>query len=269
VSGGSSGIGLALARRLRAAGWHLSLIARDRQRLIDAQGGLLALQPASAAQIGIHSADVADAEAVDGAVAAALASFGPPALLIASAGMVAAGRIDDLPPAAYRRSMDVNYFGTLHLVRAALPAMRRAGNGRIVLIASGAGLLGLYGYTAYAPTKFAVRGLGEALRSELAPDGIRVSVVYPPDTDTPQLREELRTRPEATSRVAGNARVRSADEVAAAALRGIARNRFVIAAGWEMSVLALLHSLIGAALHRFWFDPVIARSHRRDPHPLS
>jgi 3-dehydrosphinganine reductase len=162
--------------------------------------------------------------------------------------MVPPGRFDDLPLAAFRTAIEVNYFGTLHLVRAALPAMREAGGGRIVMIASGAALLGLYGFTAYAPSKFAVRGLAEALRGELAPDRIAVSIVYPPDTDTPMLHEERRLRPAITSRLAADARVLSADAVAIAIVDGIRRNHFVIAPGWEMAGLAVLHSLIGPIL---------------------
>ena len=89
-----------------------------------------------------------------------------------------------------------------------------------MLVASGAALLGLYGYTSYAPTKFAVRGLAEALRSELAPEGIAVSVVYPPDTDTPGYREELRHRSAITHRLARLRRAAPADAVAEAIWRG-------------------------------------------------
>lgn len=183
-------------------------------------------------------------------------------MLVASAGIVVPGIFDALPLEAFRRTMDVNYFGTLHLVRAALPTMRQEGSGRIVMIASGAALLGVYGYTSYAPSKFAVRGLAETLRSELAPDGIGVSIVYPPDTDTPQLQEELRLRPDITSRIAGNAKALSADAVADAILRGVARQRFIIAPGAAMAALALFHSLVGPLLHRFWFDPLVARAQR-------
>ena len=83
--------------------------------------------------------------------------------------------------------------------------MRAAGSGQLVLVASAAALIGLYGYSSYAPSKFAVRGLAEALRSELAPEGIGVSVVYPPDTDTPGYREELRHRSALSSRLAASA----------------------------------------------------------------
>lgn len=263
ISGGSSGIGLALARRLATAGWDLTLIARDATRLAAAEVELTALCRDPRQRVVGRSLDVADNSAVEDAVAAAIAALGPPSLVIASAGMVLPGRFDDLPLDAFRQTMAVNYFGTLHLVRAVLPAMRRQGGGRIVMVASGAALIAFYGYTAYAPSKFAVRGLAEALRSELAPDGIDVSIAYPPDTDTPMLREEITRRPAITSRLAGGARVLSADAVAAAILHGISRKRFAIAPGWEMAGLGLLHSLIGPLLHRWWFDPLIARAHRR------
>lgn len=263
ISGGSSGIGLALGRRLAEAGWDLTILARDADRLALARSELTARFANTRQRLFADAVDVADSERVEASVRAAVEALGPPSLLIASAGIVAPGLFSDLPLSAFRRTMEVNYFGTLHLVRAALPAMRQARGGRIVMIASGAALVGVYGYTSYAPSKFAVRGFAEALRSELAPDGIAVSVVYPPDTDTPQLREELRQRPETTSLIAGKAKVLSADAVADAILRGVKRNRFAIAPGWEMSALALLHSLVGPLLHRYWFDPLIARSHRR------
>jgi 3-dehydrosphinganine reductase len=256
ISGGSSGIGLALAGRLATQGWNLSLLARDAERLAGARDRL------GAARTQVFAVDVADYTDTAAATEAAIAAFGPPALVVTSAGIVEPGHFDALPLEAFRRTMEVNYFGTLHLVRAALPAMRRAGHGRIVLIASGAALIGLYGYTAYAPSKFAVRGLGEALRSELAPDGIGVSVVYPPDTDTPQLHAERRTRPEATSRIAAGAKLLSAEQVADAVLAGVRRGKATITPGLEMAALGRLHSLIGPLLHRFWFDPVIARVHR-------
>jgi 3-dehydrosphinganine reductase len=261
ISGGSSGIGLALARRLAIAGWDLTLLARDPDRLAAAHDALAGLG-GTTRRVHTESVDVADSAAVERAVAAAIATLGPPGLLVASAGIVVPGIFDALPLDAFRRTMDVNYFGTLHLVRAALPAMRREGSGRIVMIASGAALLGVYGYTSYAPSKFAVRGLAETLRSELAPDGIGVSIVYPPDTDTPQLREELRLRPDITSRIAGSAKALSADAVADAILRGVAHRRFIIAPGAAMTALALFHSLAGPLLHRFWFDPLVARAQR-------
>lgn len=262
ISGGSSGIGLALSRKLAGQNWRLSLLARDAAKLELARAELGSVAGNSD---GVHvaSVDVSDEPSTTLAVKNALDRFGPPDLVVTSAGIVIPGTFSELPATAFRSTMEINYFGTLNVIRAALPSMRERRTGRIVLVSSGAGLIGLYGYTAYAPTKFAVRGLAEALRAELRPDGIEVSIVYPPDTDTPQLREELTIRPEITSKIAGGARVHTAEEVADAILKGIDKRRFAIAPGWEMSALSRLHSLIGPLLNRYSFDPVIARELRR------
>jgi 3-dehydrosphinganine reductase len=189
ITGGSSGIGLALAARLAASGLDVTIIARKPEGLAAAKAAIAAKRRDSAQRVLTFAADVTDEAGVTAAIQSAIATLGPPHVLVTSAGMVIPGRFDEMPVAAFRSTMEANYFGTLYAIRAGLPAMRTNRGGQIVLISSGAGLLGIYGLTAYSPTKFAVRGLAEALRSELAPDGIGVSVVYPPDTDTPQLHE--------------------------------------------------------------------------------
>lgn len=251
ISGGSSGIGLALAHRLSRDGYDLTLLARDRARLDAAAAAV------SGTKVLALPVDVTDEAAVRAGVARSLESLGAPDLVIANAGIVLPGRFRELDAAAHRATMETNYFGVLNLVHAALPHMGKGS--RLVLVSSGAGLLGLYGYTSYAPSKFAVRGLAEALRAELRPDGIGVSVVYLPDVDTPQLAGEEAARPAATKAIAAGAKVLSADEAALAIQRGIRAGHFAITAGWEMGALTRLHSLLGPALNRFWFDPVVAR----------
>jgi 3-dehydrosphinganine reductase len=117
---------------------------------------------------------------------------------VTSAGIAVPHYFEDTPLAVHERSMAVNYFGTLHVVRAALPVMRQRRRGRILMVSSSAGLMGLFGYCSYNPSKFALRGLAEALRAELRADGVGVSVAYPPDTETPMLEEENKTKPEET-----------------------------------------------------------------------
>jgi 3-dehydrosphinganine reductase len=263
VSGGSSGIGLALSKILAGEGWNVTILARDLVRLGEASAILNAARKEMTQRVIASSVDVSDPAALTGAVEDAIAALGPPDLVVASAGIVIPETFAKLPPEAFRQTMEVNYFGTVDLVRACLPSMRANGKGRIVLVSSGAGLIGLYGYSAYAPSKFAVRGFGEALRSELAPEGISVSVVFPPDTDTPQLREELRVRPEITSKIAGGAKVKSADEIAHAILSGARSGRFTIAPGFEMTMLARFAGLLSPILNKFSFDPLIARMHKR------
>jgi 3-dehydrosphinganine reductase len=263
ISGGSSGIGLALARRLASAGWDISILARGAEQLAAAKLAIEASRRSDHQRVLSVIADVSDERAVELAVQSAIAALGAPDLLAASAGIVVPGTSIDLPSDTFRKITDVNYLGTVYLVRAALPHMLPRRSGHIVLVSSGAGLVGFYGYAAYAPTKFAVRGFGEVLRSELRPEGIRVSVVYPGDTDTPQLREEQRTRPLITAKIARAARVHSADEVAAAIMRGIDRKRFVIAIGVQMRLLARFHSLAAPLINRMLFDRIVARHRRR------
>lgn len=108
----------------------------------------------------------------------------------------------------------INYLGAVYCTKACLPSMRQLGSGRIVLVSSQAGQMGVYGYTSYCATKFALKGLAESLQMELARDNIYVTVAYPPDTNTPGLAEENRTKPIETQLINGTSDVLSAEEVA-------------------------------------------------------
>lgn len=259
ISGGSSGIGLALARRLARDGWSLSLLARRSDLLEQAAAELRGL---GASEVQCLPVDVADRGAARAAVERALNESGAPELVLTSAGVAHPDYFANLADEDFEQAMAVNYFGTLHVLRAVLPAMRARRSGQVVLVSSGAGLIGIFGYAAYAPSKFAVRGLAEVLRAELKGDGVGVSVVFPPDTDTPQLAAENRTKPPETRAIAGAAEVMSADAVAAAILTGVKRGRFVIAPGLAMAALARLHSLLAPLLNR-QFDRVAARAGRK------
>ena len=263
ISGGSSGIGLSLACQLASEGWNLSLLARDEPKLRTAQNQISALRRDRAQDVRIYVADVANEIATTTAMQQAVEALGIPDLLIANAGITHPGNFVDLSPDVFRRIMEVNYFGTLHMLKAALPAMCERRSGHVVLVSSGAGLIGIHGYTAYAPSKFAIRGLAESLRSELKQHDIGISVVYPPDTDTPQLAEENELKSLATRRISANARILSAEAVAKAIIKGFKRNRFAITPGWEMTALAVLHSLIGPILQRY-FDAIVAKAAKND-----
>lgn len=124
--------------------------------------------------------------------------------------------------------MRLNYFGSLNAVRAVLPQMLSRRSGKVVLVASAAGVCGFAGFTSYAPTKWALRGFGDCLRNELLGSGVTVHLAYPPDTDTPGFeRESLSKPPEchAASRAAGDA-LYSAESVAESALRSLERGKY-------------------------------------------
>ena len=241
ITGGSSGIGLALAHRLARGGYALTLIARRAALLEQARAELAA---ASGVQVNIIPADVSVRSEAEDAVRRAIAALGPPALVVTSAGMARPGHFDELPVEVFERTLAVNYLGTLYVVKAAVPAMKDAGGGRIILISSGAGLIGIFGYTAYSASKFALRGFAESLHAELRDQGIGVSIAFPPDTDTPQLAEENRTKPAQTKAITARAGVWKATDVADCILRGAERDVFAITPGWQLSALYRFGGLI-------------------------
>lgn len=244
ITGGSSGIGLAVALRLAAAGHPVALIARGEAMLDAARGRICALYPQ--ARVHCASADVTDPAALSAAIAGATVALGPASMLVCSAGITEPGLFAALPPETHRRIMDVNYFGTLNAVQAVLPHL--GPGGRIAIVSSAAALTGIYGYSGYAPSKFALRGLAEVLRVELADRAIGVTLCLPPDTDTPQLAAELPLRPEATSRIAALGQVMTADAVATALVKGMAANRFMVLPGASIRALHLFGGFLGPAM---------------------
>lgn len=244
VTGGSRGIGLATARRALARGARVSLVARDTERLASAADELEA-EVRDPTRVAVQPADVTDAESVARAFDLLIAQFGPVEVLVANAGGARPGRFEELTVDVFRDQMELNYFGALHPVRAVVPGMIERGRGHLVLVASAAAIVGVYGYSAYAPAKFALRGLAETLRSELKPSGIVVSCAYPPDTDTPGLASENATKPPATAAISATVKVRSADRVARSIVRGIERDRLVITADPSTAMLARAAGLLG------------------------
>jgi 3-dehydrosphinganine reductase len=253
ITGGSSGIGLALARQAAAAGARVSLVARDAAKLAAAR---TAVGEATFTAV----ADVAVEAQLLAALAAAERAHGPVDVLIASAGVARPGYFEEVPVAVFERTMAVNYFGTLYALKAVVPAMRARGRGAVVLVSSGAGLHGFFGYTPYAPSKFALRGLAEALRAEMKDTGVHVMIVYPPDTDTPQLAEENRTKPVETQAITAGGGLWTSDAVARLTLAGLARRRFTVTPGWQVTALAWLNSILAPML--FWHFDRTARQAR-------
>ncbi len=259
ITGGSSGIGLKIAVLMAQRGANITLMARRPDLLASARDTVQAAKRSPEQKILTVPVDVADKAAVDAAFAKAVAENGPCDFLVTSAGVSRPGYFDELPTEAFATSMQVNYFGTLYAIQAVVPGMRKLGRGRIVLISSGAGIIGVFGYTTYCPTKFALQGLAESIRPELVRSGIGVSIVCPPDTDTPMLKEEAKTKPPETEAIAAAAKVWSAEGVAKATLDGVDAGRFVITPGLELTWIFRLRGLFLTQLnHRM--DAVAAKA---------
>lgn len=255
VTGGSSGIGLAVARKLAAKGYDLALFARGDERLEAAKKAIQAEFANS--QVVVLPVDVSDRGSLQSLIADAIGCLGVPETIVASAGIAEPGLFSEQSAETHERHMAINYFGAQNFIRALIGPMAEAGGGKIGMIASGAAFFGIYGYSAYAPSKFALRALAEVLRIELAPRGISVTLCYPPDTDTPQLEAENRTKPPATRIITEGGGLWSAEDVADQLLHGMERGKFAVAPGWQMKGLLWLASLLAPVLR--WHQNRVVR----------
>jgi 3-dehydrosphinganine reductase len=261
ITGGSSGIGLALAKELAERGARLALMARHQDKLNEAITSLENSHPGFAGWYLVAPADVSDPIQVGQALDRVINTLGVPDLVINSAGAAHPGYVEELNLDIFRWMMEVNYFGTLHVVKTLLPAMLARGSGHIVNISSFAGFIGVFGYTAYGASKYAVRGFTDVLRLELKPKGIDVSIVFPPDTDTPQLAYENQFKPFETKELNRTASCMSAEVVAREILKGVERRHYIIIPGQEGNILYFLSSLVGKGVYPV-MDYLVARAQR-------
>ncbi len=228
IPGGSSGIGLATARLFCRAGAHVCIFARRLSQLSLAAQELTEKRIDGNQKVGYFQLDVTDEIRVNQVFAQAVDEVGPPDILINSAGRALPNYVKNISTEQFEETVRINLQGTWHTVKAVLPYMEKRGSGYIVNISSIAGFVGVFGYADYCASKFAVQGLSEVLRSELKPKGIKVSVLCPPDTDTPCFEVENRTKPPETREISAVAKLLSPDDVASALLKGMKRRRFLI-----------------------------------------
>src|SRR6266536_1421805 len=175
LTGAAKGIGAALALRLASRGCGLALIDRDREAL----ARVASAARKTAVAVSEHAADVGDPAAAESLREVVLAEHGRANLLINNAGVALLGRFDEVSLADLEWLFAINFWGTVRMCKAFLPVLRREPAAQIVNLSSIFGIVAPAGQTAYAASKFAVRGLSEALRHELEDTGIGVSIVHP------------------------------------------------------------------------------------------
>ncbi len=217
VTGASSGIGKQVASHLVRAGARVAILARNRNALED-----LAHQMGEGQTV-VCPADVTDPETIKSAVSVALSRFGKIDILVNAAGILRAGGFLQLSELEFRQVMEVDFFGTVNCLRVVLPHMVRARAGHVVNISSLAGKIVFPGSSAYSASKFAIIGMSNALRQELKPYGIGLTVVCPGYVDTPLLDQHLQSV--RSSIFFQMTRSYSADKVAIAILNAIKRNK--------------------------------------------
>ena len=258
ITGGSSGIGLAAAERMASMGAHVALFSRDRVKLAGAEKSVKAVSISDTQKVFSLSMDVSDPDDVMEKCRFALEKFGVPDILITSAGVPMAGRFEDIGAEDFNSVIQINLYGTRHVIAALLPEMKKKGAGHILLVSSSAGFYGIYGYSAYGASKFALVGLAECLRGELLNHGIRVSVLCPPEVDTSMLEIEKKALPPPTRALKNLAGTLPVNFVAKALVRGIVKNRFIIIPGFRAKIFYWFKRLMPTSV--FWYLPdLVAR----------
>ena len=232
ITGGSSGIGLSAAIKFAAGGANLLILARRAETLKSALAQIEASRMSADQRIDSRQLDVSDHEAVSSVLGRAATEFGVPDVLINSAGVSKPTYFEDLDYESFDQIIKINLYGTRNTVFTLAPLMKEKG-GMIVNVSSIAGFIGVFGFTGYSASKFGVIGFSEALRSELKPFNVTVSVLCPPDTDTPMLHQENKIKPVETAAISETANIMSADAVADALVRGIKKDAFMIIPGFD------------------------------------
>lgn len=239
ITGATRGIGRSLALKLAEQGTELILLARDKKALQAVEREVKKANPKTNATV--YSVDLADARAIERTANEIKKKHPTLAGIIHVAGYARPGYFGELPIEEFEKAVRIDYLGAVILTRHLHGLV--APQGFIGITSSVVGYMGVFGYTSYAGPKFALIGFAESLRQELQSRNIQVSVLCPPDTETPGYAEENKTKPYETQALSESAKLMSADAVAEKFLRGIKKGKFIITCNFESAMLYRLKGL--------------------------
>jgi 3-dehydrosphinganine reductase len=232
ITGGSSGIGLATARLMATMGASVIIFSRRQQVLDEAIKQIQSCGVSAQQKFAGRSLDVSKRDRVEAVLSSVQAEFGVPDVLINCAGRAYPHYFEDITYQQFDETMKTNLYGIWNACSVLVPRMKAKG-GVIVNVSSMVGFLGVFGYCDYAASKFAIVGFSESLKSELKKYNISVSVLCPPDTDTPGFVTENLTKPAETRAISASAKAMSSDAVAKELICGIRKNTFMIIPGFD------------------------------------
>ena len=255
VTGASSGIGLAIAQHLARSGVAVVLGARRADRLDEAVTGIRAGGGRAEAVV----TEVTSEADVQKLVQRALDAFGRLDVMVCNAGFGYYGTVEDTPPETMHRMMDVNFMGTFHGARAALPIFRAQSRGHLIVISSIVGQRGIAQMSGYSATKAAQVGFVESLRTEFSGTRIAVSVVFPVSTETEFRRAMERDYGHSVS---GLGPKQSMDDVARAVVACVRKPRAEVYPHAAARVLTILNAIAPA-----FTDRIVRRYGRRREGP--
>jgi 3-dehydrosphinganine reductase len=257
ISGGSKGIGKATAKLFVELGGNVCIVARTLDTLNVAAEEIKSLKVDENQSVEVISCDMSNMEQVELLFKEFIKEFGVSDYLFNIVGISYPNYTEKLTIEDYKFHMDTNFFGQLHPILTVLPYYMERKKGHFINMSSISGYIGVMGYAAYTPTKFAIVGLSEVLRNEYKAYNIKVSIVYPPDTDTFGLHEEAKTRPEELNIIAERGGLMQPDEVAEIIIKGVLKEKLYIHAGssklyWRIMRLfpKLIHKIADSDLKK-------------------
>ena len=258
ITGGASGIGLEAGKRLAGLGANIVVFCRNPTD--DALSAIEESRKSPSQRVARYRIDIANRQDVLQIIAQAAMEFGPPDIVINSAGIAVTGEFAAMKFEDFDRVMQVNLYGSRHVCEAVLPLMRARGKGRIVLVASMAGVTPVYGYTDYGTSKYAVLGFGECLRYELKPLGIDVAVVCPGEVETPMIQAERHIIHPATRAMKEPGGTISVEQAASELISGIRRGKAIIVLGGTSRITFWLRRLLPPSVWNAVTDRIVAKA---------
>jgi 3-dehydrosphinganine reductase len=229
IPGGSTGIGLSIALQLAKGNNTLVLLARDLKKLESAKA---AIAKAGSSTCLIYAADAKDYTALKPILDNAVKEAGAPDIVINCVGRAYPEHFENITVQMMQDTMQTNFGSMWNVAHILVPHMKAKG-GKIVNTSSIGGFVGVFGYTDYSASKFAIVGFSEVLKQELSCHNISVQVLCPPDTETPGFEIENQTKPEETKEISKSAKLLQPEEVAKQAIAGIEGNSFMIIPGLD------------------------------------
>jgi len=231
LCGGSQGMGKEIGKAIIQLGGSVCIIARTLNTLQDAAKEMKDLISGENQFVEIINCDTTDMDKLKPLLTEFINKHGVPDYLFNMVGYAIVQYIEKLTLSDFKKNMDTNYYGQLVPMLILLPYFMKEKKGYFINFSSMLGYFGIMGYATYAPSKFAIVGLVEAMRNELVPYNINFSIVYPPDVDTPGFEKENITKPEECAIISEGGGLLSAKDAADVIIKGVLKKKLNILPG--------------------------------------